>query len=118
AVAGPLAGHHGAPPRGGRDGGLRARAGRRPRRALEAGVARDEVRLAHGGEGLRGARGMSGVTIDLAGKAALVTGASRGIGREIVLRLAEAGAKVALVSRNKEALDLIAEEGRAKFPGA
>jgi NAD(P)-dependent dehydrogenase (short-subunit alcohol dehydrogenase family) len=39
------------------------------------------------------------------GKAALVTGASRGIGLAIATRLAEAGAKVMLCSRKAEALE-------------
>ncbi|MEH6726491.1 MAG: glucose 1-dehydrogenase [Hyphomicrobiales bacterium] len=42
---------------------------------------------------------------DLSGKLALVTGASRGLGRSIAIGLAEAGATVAITSRNLSALD-------------
>jgi gluconate 5-dehydrogenase len=41
----------------------------------------------------------------LEGKRALVTGASKGIGFEIALAMAEAGAEVALVARGREGLD-------------
>ncbi len=49
-------------------------------------------------------------TMDLSGRAALVTGASQGIGRACALVLAEAGAEVALGSRNIEKLQGVARE--------
>lgn len=50
---------------------------------------------------------------DLSGKKALVTGASRGIGRAIALAYAEAGADVALVSRSAGSLAEVAKEVEA-----
>lgn len=47
-------------------------------------------------------------------RTALITGASRGIGRACALALSEAGARVALAARNIEALNQLAEEIRAK----
>ncbi len=49
----------------------------------------------------------------LAGKVAIITGASRGIGRAIALRLAEAGASVTVCSRKLENVEKVAEEIRA-----
>jgi len=49
-------------------------------------------------------------TFSLAGKRALVTGASRGIGRAIAVAYAAAGARVALASRKQESLDGVARE--------
>jgi NAD(P)-dependent dehydrogenase (short-subunit alcohol dehydrogenase family) len=46
----------------------------------------------------------------LAGKVCIVTGASRGIGRAIAVRMAEAGARVGLVARNGEALAALATQ--------
>ncbi len=53
---------------------------------------------------------------DLKGKAAFITGASRGIGRSVAVSLAQAGADVALVGRDTVALDetLAAVEGAGK----
>jgi NAD(P)-dependent dehydrogenase (short-subunit alcohol dehydrogenase family) len=49
----------------------------------------------------------------LRGGTAVVTGASRGIGRAIALRLAEAGADIALWARGEAALHQVADEVRA-----
>ena len=52
--------------------------------------------------------------IRLDGKRALVTGAGKGIGREIALTLAQCGAEVVAVSRTKEDLDSLAAEVRCR----
>ena len=51
---------------------------------------------------------------NLDGRTALVTGASRGIGKSIAALLAEAGASVIVSSRNQEAVDQVAEELKDK----
>ncbi len=56
---------------------------------------------------------MSDGTFDLSGRVALVTGASRGIGRAIALLLARHGAVVVVSSRKLEACEVVAGEIRA-----
>ena len=55
------------------------------------------------------------ISVDLSGQTAIVTGASRGIGRAIALALARSGAKVACVARSedklKETVDAITAAG-------
>ena len=53
--------------------------------------------------------------LDQSGRVALVTGASRGIGRSIAETFARAGAKVALLSRGKEILETTAAELAAQY---
>jgi 3-oxoacyl-[acyl-carrier protein] reductase len=57
------------------------------------------------------------IQVDLSGRTAIVTGASRGIGKAIALRLAGAGAKVACVARSvdklQETADAISAAGGA-----
>ena len=48
--------------------------------------------------------------MNLSGRVALVTGASQGIGQACALKLAEAGATVALAARNREKLDGVAAQ--------
>jgi NAD(P)-dependent dehydrogenase (short-subunit alcohol dehydrogenase family) len=50
--------------------------------------------------------------MDLAGRVALITGASRGLGKAMALALAPAGVRLALVARDVEQLSAVAAEAR------
>jgi 3-oxoacyl-[acyl-carrier protein] reductase len=55
--------------------------------------------------------------INLAGRAALITGGSKGIGLAVATRFAESGADVAIVARGREALDQAVRTIGAMAPG-
>jgi NAD(P)-dependent dehydrogenase (short-subunit alcohol dehydrogenase family) len=58
------------------------------------------------------------VSTGLAGKTALVTGASRGIGKAIAVAMVAEGANVVLSSRKQDSLDAVAAELRSAYAGA
>ncbi len=53
------------------------------------------------------------MTTPLTGKVAVITGASKGLGKAMAISLAAAGAKIALVSRDRAKLDEVAKEIQA-----
>ena len=53
--------------------------------------------------------------VSLKGKSAVITGASRGIGKAIATRLAQHGASLALAARTQKNLDATVEEIKSKY---
>src|SRR5258705_13964571 len=57
-------------------------------------------------------------SVIFAGKAVFVTGAAKGIGREVAMRLAREGARVAMVDRDRDALEIAARDVSTANGGA
>ncbi len=55
------------------------------------------------------------MTIDLSGRTAVITGGSRGLGEAMAKALAAAGAKIALVARDRERLDRVRDAIAEEF---
>ena len=55
--------------------------------------------------------------ISLSGRAAIVTGGSKGLGYAIAMRFAQSGADVAIAARGREALDKAVKEIKAQAKG-
>jgi 3-oxoacyl-[acyl-carrier protein] reductase len=53
--------------------------------------------------------------MDIKGKNAVITGASRGIGKSIALKLAASGVNITLAARGKETLDETVKEIKSKY---
>ena len=60
---------------------------------------------------------MAEMTRKLAGKVAVVTGASQGLGEHLAFELAANGAAVALAARNRERLEAIGARSRLAAAG-
>ena len=58
---------------------------------------------------------MAHVSVDLKGKVAMITGASRGIGKAIATRLAEHGANLVLAARSQGPLEATVKELKDKY---
>src|SRR5581483_2322941 len=106
-----------APPRGRRRGRAGRRAAPRPPRAGGPGRAPPAPRaraLARRAAGALPAGGGGRVNLGLAARAALVTGASHGIGLAVARGLADAGARVAICARDADRLHAAAASLRAR----